>query len=90
MVGRLRENKLSVFGSGTSPWFESLIDGVAARYGFQLTKRPAGTGPSDHAPFNARQIPVLHFFTGVHEDLHKPGTTSRSSTWRGCGGSPGR
>jgi len=73
MVGRLRQNKLSVFGSGTSPCFESLIDAVAARYGFTVTKRPAGTGPSDHAPFNARQIPVLHFFTGVHEDLHKPG-----------------
>jgi len=73
MVGRLRDNKLSVYGSGTSPRFDPLTDAVAARYGFTLTKHPAGTGPSDHASFNARQVPVLHFFTGVHEDLHKPG-----------------
>src|SRR5262249_4327779 len=31
-----------------------------------------GFGPSDHASFYAKKIPVLHFFTGEHPDYHKP------------------
>ncbi|MBT8311433.1 MAG: PDZ domain-containing protein, partial [Flavobacteriaceae bacterium] len=29
-------------------------------------------GPSDHTSFYLQDIPVLHFFTGQHEDYHKP------------------
>src|SRR5262249_3187121 len=35
-----------------------------------------GYGPSDHSPFYASGVPVLHFFTGAHEDYHKPGDTA--------------
>src|SRR5690606_10268974 len=28
--------------------------------------------PSDHTSFYLADIPVLHFFTGAHEDYHKP------------------
>ena len=31
-----------------------------------------GTGPSDHASFYRKDIPVLFFITGMHKDLHKP------------------
>ena len=31
-----------------------------------------GYGPSDHMPFYAAGVPVLHFFTGAHSDYHKP------------------
>ena len=37
-----------------------------------MVATPAGSGPSDHAVFNAVGVPVLHFFTGTHQDYHRP------------------
>jgi C-terminal processing protease CtpA/Prc len=34
-----------------------------------------GLGPSDHSSFYLKQIPVLFFFTGAHNDYHKPSDT---------------
>jgi S1-C subfamily serine protease len=31
-----------------------------------------GYGPSDHTPFYAAGVPVVHLFTGAHGDYHKP------------------
>ena len=42
--------------------------GLAA--GIELKNRE--DGPSDHAPFYAVGIPALHFWTGKHDDYHKP------------------
>jgi hypothetical protein len=71
MVGRLRDEKLTVGGTGSAAEFSALVDDLNRHYGFQLTKSPAGFGPSDHLPFYGRKIPVMHFFTGLHEDYHK-------------------
>lgn len=73
MVGRLAEEKLTIFGTGTSPVWNGLIEKLAKEYGFQIISKPEGFGPSDHASFYAKQIPVLHFFTGNHNDYHRPG-----------------
>lgn len=71
MVGRLRDDKtLSVSGTGTSPIWNQVLN--AANPGFKLVLQPSGVGPSDHTSFYLRDIPVLHFFTGQHEDYHKP------------------
>ena len=72
MVGRLKDNKLIAHGTGTAPGFAELADRLAQEHGFTLTKSPGGFGPSDHASFYARKIPVLFFFTGSHEDYHRP------------------
>lgn len=72
MVGRLKDNKLIVYGTGTSTQFDPLIDKLNKKYAFDLKKDPAGEGPSDHAVFYRRQIPVFHFFTGTHNDYHRP------------------
>ncbi|RMG66589.1 MAG: M28 family peptidase [Calditrichaeota bacterium] len=76
MVGRLKDDKLNVQGVGTSSLWEPLLDSLAERHGFQLAKSKDGYGPSDHASFYAKHIPVLFFFTGLHEDYHRP-----SDTW---------
>jgi hypothetical protein len=73
MVGRLVDDKLIVEGVGTGAEFDALLDRVNERYGFKLTKLPRGAGPSDHASFYLRKVPVLHFFTGTHKDYHRPG-----------------
>ncbi len=43
---------------------------------FQLILNEDGFGPSDHSSFYAKQIPVLFFWTGTHEDYHKPSDTA--------------
>lgn len=43
---------------------------------FALTLSEDGYGPSDHSSFYAKQIPVLFFWTGTHEDYHKPSDTA--------------
>jgi hypothetical protein len=42
---------------------------------FELTLNDDGYGPSDHSSFYTKQIPVLFFFTGTHNDYHKPSDT---------------
>ena len=76
MVGRLKEDKLIVYGTGTATEFEPLIDKLGAEFSFKLTKHPGGFGPSDHSSFYAKKIPVYHFFTGTHSDYHRPSDDS--------------
>jgi hypothetical protein len=72
MVGRLNENRLIVYGTGTSSGFDGLIDELNKTYAFELRKDPSGDGPSDHQTFYRKNIPVFHFFTGTHGDYHRP------------------
>ena len=69
MVGRL-EDKLIVNGTGTAKEWEELLTAEAGE--LELSLVPDGYGPSDHSSFYEAEIPVLHFFTGAHEDYHKP------------------
>lgn len=72
MVGRLKDEKLIVHGTGTAPELDVLVDKYGKELGFTITKKPGGFGPSDHSSFYAKKIPVLHFFTGNHADYHRP------------------
>lgn len=72
MVGRLRNNDLTVYGTGTAPEFDALVERANQTTGFQLFKVTSGYGPSDHQSFYTRKIPVLFFFTGLHADYHRP------------------
>lgn len=76
MVGRLKDNKLIVYGTGTAKEFDSLVDELNQKYQFDITKKPGGFGPSDHASFYAKKIPVFHLFTGTHSDYHRPSDDS--------------
>jgi hypothetical protein len=72
MVGRMKDDELVVYGTGTAKEFDGLVDKVNERHGFKIKREPGGFGPSDHSSFYALQIPVLHFFTGLHNDYHRP------------------
>ncbi|MGE5194705.1 MAG: M20/M25/M40 family metallo-hydrolase, partial [Deltaproteobacteria bacterium] len=72
MVGRLRDDKLTVFGVGTSPIWEEMLKRLGKEGHFEMSLKPEGMGPSDHQSFFLKQIPVLHFFTGTHGDYHRP------------------
>ncbi len=73
MVGRLVDNTVTVFGTGTAVEWESVANAVDTTLGqpLKLAFSPDGYGPSDHASFTAVGIPVLHFFTNTHEDYHR-------------------
>ena len=71
MVGYLR-NRLEVSGTGTAREFTSLVGELGSKHSLRLVTDPSGYGPSDHASFHAKGIPVLHLFTGFHENYHRP------------------
>jgi len=72
MVGRLNEEKaLSVNGVGTSPAWDDVLSSLSIG-GIRAVTSASGIGPSDHTSFYLEDIPVLHFFTGQHDDYHKP------------------
>ena len=70
MVGRYdTSHKLTIGGYGTSPTWGNVLPKLGSPL---ITKiDSAGTGPSDHASFYRKDIPVLFFFTGSHADYHK-------------------
>jgi hypothetical protein len=72
MVGRLTDNILTVYGTGTADTFDGLLDRLNEVSKFDLDKQPAGFGPSDHSSFYEVDIPVFHFFTGLHNQYHRP------------------
>ena len=74
MIGRLQENTVTVYGTGTAQEWEAVANAANARLAtpLKLAFSPDGYGPSDHASFTAVGIPVLHFFTNTHTDYHRP------------------
>ena len=82
MVGRLKQDSaLAVYGTGTSPIFKQTLK--SHNDNFKLIQQESGVGPSDHTSFYLADIPVLHFFTGQHEDYHKPGDDSEKLNYEG-------
>jgi aminopeptidase YwaD len=70
MVGRLAPEGLMVSGLGTAPQWPDLVEELRGDLKVRTTND--GYGPSDHGSFYEAKIPVLHFFTGPHEDYHRP------------------
>jgi Zn-dependent M28 family amino/carboxypeptidase len=71
MVGRLNNDKLIVYGTGTATEIPALLDSLNWYAKFDLRPQPEGYGPSDQTSFYAAKIPVLHFFTDLHGDYHR-------------------
>jgi Zn-dependent M28 family amino/carboxypeptidase len=76
MIGRLKDGKLNIQGTGTSSIWPRVIDSAKAGLPLTVTTTADGFGPSDHSSFTAKNIPVLFYFTGLHGDYHRP-----SDTW---------
>ena len=82
MVGRLNEEKtIAVHGVGTSPIFKQTL--FANKGVLTISEHESGVGPSDHTSFYLVDVPVLHFFTGQHEDYHKPGDDIEKLNYQG-------
>ena len=72
MVGRLRDNKLSVQALGSSSIWSDLVDDVNTAFHFELQKVTDPYLPTDVMSFNLAEVPSLALFTGSHEDYHRP------------------
>jgi hypothetical protein len=71
MVGRMRDNKLIVYGVSTAKELSDIVDSANVAPGISVAARGDGYGPSDQSSFYAEGIPVLYFFTDLHEDYHR-------------------
>ena len=72
MVGRLKENTLILQGVGSSSAWPALIEKQNVPGGFNLTLQEDPYLPTDVTAFYPKKVPVLNFFTGAHEDYHRP------------------
>ena len=71
MVGRLRNDRLIVYGAATAAEFPALLDSLNQDAHFDLKASGDGWGPSDHSSFYSAGKPVLHAFTDLHDDYHR-------------------
>ena len=75
MLGRFRNDTLTVKGAATAADFARLLEETNRRHQFRLTETAGGYSPTDQAVFYARHIPAMDFFTGGHIDYHEPTDT---------------
>ncbi len=73
MLGRLKPDEpvLLINGTGTSSAWHTVID-TAGMMGLRIKVTESGVGPSDQTSFYLDSIPAIHFFSGTHNDYHKP------------------
>lgn len=73
MVGRLRDDKLIVYGTASATELKPVLDSVNAASVTPLKVNGVGDGygPSDQNSFYEKGVPVLHFFTDLHDDYHR-------------------
>ena len=76
MVGRMREQKLTVGGVDSGDRLRTATTDAARAAGVAADLRGTPYSPSDHTPFYSAGAPVLFFHTGGHEDYHRPGDTA--------------
>lgn len=72
MLGNLQGDEFRITGTGTSKEAVAMVKEADRRTDLRLTMSPDGHGPSDHASFYARQIPVFFFCTPPSPTYHTP------------------
>jgi hypothetical protein len=71
MVGRLNQGKLTALDSLSNPFLAERITALAADCGLRVETRLGGARRGDNASFLDREIPAVHFNTGLHADYHQ-------------------
>jgi len=72
MVGRIEDGRLAAEGAESALEWREWITPLAERVDLELDLSGDGYGPSDQMSFYQEGIPVVHFFSGAHDDYHKP------------------
>ncbi len=74
-VGRLGAGKVQVLGTGTASEWVHIVRGGSFVTGVESASISGNDEASDQRVFIARGIPAVQFFTGPHDDYHRPGDT---------------
>jgi aminopeptidase YwaD len=84
MLGRLKPDEpvLILNGTGTSSVWHSVID-TTGMQGLRIKTNESGMGPSDQTSFYLDSIPAIHFFSGTHNDYHKPSDDEQLINYEG-------
>jgi hypothetical protein len=72
MIGRLRNQRVEIYGSRTAPGLRRLVSEQNQHVGLNVDFTWKMKEDSDHWPFYARSIPTLMFHTGLHDNYHRP------------------
>ena len=72
MVGRLRDERLTVFGTRTGYGLRRLVCLAGGESGLLLDVSWDLRSNTDHYVFFERRVPVLFFHTGMHAQYHTP------------------
>ena len=72
MVGRMRDNKLTVQALGSSSIWPDLVEEINESFNFDLQPVSDPYLPTDVMSLNLAEVPSLALFTGSHEDYHRP------------------
>ena len=83
MVGRLRDNKLTLQGIGSSGAWRRMVEKANVSAGFNVVLQDDPYLPTDATSLYTRKVPVLNFFTGAHEDYHRPTDTAEKINYDG-------
>ena len=84
MIGRLKteDPTLIISGVGTSDAWKITMNYIKHEH-LKVKTTESGVGPSDHTSFYLKNIPVLHFFSGTHNDYHKPSDDEELINYKG-------
>jgi len=72
MIGRLRNNRLALFGSRSGYGMRRLVSTQNEALGLSIDFSWALKVVADHYPFCQRGIPVMMAHTGLHKQYHTP------------------
>lgn len=84
MIGRLREGKLYAFGLSSSEAWNELLNRAVVD-GINLVRAQNVRGDSDQASFANARVPVLVFYTGLHQEYHTEKDTPDTINYPGEG-----
>ncbi|MEN8206799.1 MAG: M20/M25/M40 family metallo-hydrolase [Pseudomonadota bacterium] len=82
-IGRLGEQPLILFGTGTADEWVHIFHGAGYVTGIPVKTVADDFGSSDQTAFIEAGIPAVQFFSGSHEDFHQPGDTAEKLDYDG-------
>jgi aminopeptidase N len=74
-VGRLGDNPVTVFGSGSAEEWRHIFRGASYVTGVDVKAVDDDFGSSDQSSFLAAGVPAVQLFGSLHADIHRPGDT---------------
>ena len=77
MVGRLRDEMVTIFGTDSAAEWGAIVEPACSALRLTCRSNGDGYGPSDQTSFYAADVPVLHLFTGTHDQYHRPSDDAR-------------